>query len=355
MSTLMSPLSLRGVRFPNRVMMSPMTQHSAGPDGRATDWHFVHYASRAVGGVGWILLEDTAVVPEGRIGEQILGLWDDAHVEPLHRIVRFCQEQGSRVGIQLAHAGRRAFGASKGRGPDRTVAPSAIAYDEGWRVPHALTADEIAGVVAAFVAAAGRALAAGFDFIEIHAAHGYLLHQFLSPLSNRRGDAYGGDLEGRARLLYQVTEAVRAAWPEPAPLLARLSASDLAEGGLTPGDIAAVGRRLRGLGVDMLDLSWGGILPHGSGARGILAFQEDLPPEEKLRVIAGIRKESGLPVAASGVASSPRDAEAVLTAEAVDVVAVGRALLANPYWTQHAARELGDATRWPRPYKVLST
>ena len=222
MPELFSPLMLREVSLRNRIMMSPMCMYSAGEDGLATDWHLAHYVSRANGGVGLIITEATAVEARGRISQVDLGLWDDAQIEPVARLVRLCQEQGAKVGVQLAHAGRKAWSARRGFGPVTPVGPSAIPFADDWATPHALTSAELDQIENAFAAAARRAEAAGFDAIEIHAAHGYLLHEFLSPLSNTRDDAYGGSLENQSRLLLRVVDAVRPIWPARKPLLVRL-------------------------------------------------------------------------------------------------------------------------------------
>ncbi|MGD9147650.1 MAG: NADH:flavin oxidoreductase/NADH oxidase, partial [Anaerolineae bacterium] len=261
MPHLFSPLTLRGLTLRNRIVMSPMCMYSAAIDGRATDWHLAHYAARAIGGSGLLITEATAVEPRGRISQNDLGLWSDDQVEPLARVVRQSQAEGAAVGVQLAHAGRKAWSSDKGHGPELPVAPSALAFAEDWHVPHALSLAEIDQIILAWQSAAARAGEAGFDVVEIHAAHGYLNHQFLSPLSNTRGDEYGGSLDNRMRFLLRVVEAVRQVWPQDKPLLVRVSATDWADGGLTPDEIVVVARELVARDVDVVDCSSGGSVP----------------------------------------------------------------------------------------------
>lgn len=342
MPHLFSPLNIRDVALRNRIVMSPMCMYSAGEDGLATDWHLAHYLARAVGGVGLVLTEATAVEGRGRISQADLGLWDDAQVGPLARIVRLCREQGAAMGTQLAHAGRKAFSAQRGIGPDTPVAPSAIPHGDDWAVPHALMEGELAGIVAAFVAAARRAEAAGFDAIEIHAAHGYLLHEFLSPLSNQRDDAYGGSLGNRARLLLEVVEAVRGIWPAQRPLLVRLSTTDWAEGGLTIEDQVQVARWLGARGVDLVDCSSGGITPAGPPGAG---------PGYQVPFAAQIRRETEIGTIAVGLITTPEQADGIVREEQADLVALGRELLRHPYWPLDAAGVLGQEMAWPRQYR----
>jgi len=340
MSALLSPFTLRGVTLRNRIAMSPMCMYTAGEDGLATDWHLAHLVSRAVGGVGLIITEATAVEARGRISPNDLGWWDDAQVEPLSRIVRLCKAQGAVMCTQLAHAGRKAWSANKGIGPAQPVAPSAVPHDADWVVPQALTLAEIDSIVSAFRASAKRALAAGFDAIEVHGAHGYLAHQFLSPLSNLRADEYGGTLANRARLLLRAVEAVREVWPESQPLLVRLSCTDWVEGGLTIDDQVQVARWLKARGVDMVDCSSGGnapvVPPTGPGYQ--------VPFADRLR------REAGIATMAVGLISSPEMAEEIVRNGRADMVALGRELLRNPYWPLHAARALGADVTWPKQY-----
>ncbi|MBS1130733.1 MAG: NADH:flavin oxidoreductase/NADH oxidase [Proteobacteria bacterium] len=349
MSHLFDPLKLRDITLKNRIGIPPMCQYSA-QDGMAADWHFVHYGSRAVGGAGLMIVEATAVVPEGRISPGDLGLWKDEQIEPLAKIARFAREQGCVAAIQLAHAGRKAS-VGLGWGEQRTlradeggwqsVAPSAISFGEGYAVPHELSVAGIAEVVAAFVAAARRAVVAGFQAIEIHAAHGYLMHQFLSPLSNQRTDAYGGSFENRTRLLREVVTAVRAVWPESLPLLIRLSATDWVEGGWSADETVALCRDLKALGVDLADISTAGLVPTAKIPVG---------PGFQTEFAARVRHEAGLPTAAVGLITSAAQADHVLRTGQADMVLLGREILRNPYWPQQAAQELRQGGAWPNQY-----
>jgi 2,4-dienoyl-CoA reductase-like NADH-dependent reductase (Old Yellow Enzyme family) len=347
---LFEQFKLREVAFSNRIMVSPMCQYSAA-DGYATQWHFVHLGSRAVGGAGLVMTEATAVLPEGRISPQDLGIWSDDHVELLSRIVRFIHGQGSVAGMQLAHAGRKAstyrpwegdglIPEAKG-GWRRIVAPSALAFAEDHAIPEALTPDGIRDVVQAFGEAARRACDAGFRVIEIHAAHGYLLHQFLSPLSNQRDDDYGGTFHNRSRLLREVVHAVRGMWPERFPLFVRISVTDWAEGGWDIDQSIELARQLRPLGVDLIDCSSGGTLPHvriptGSGYQTGFAQR--------------IKKEAGMPTATVGIITAPAQADHVIRSGQADLVVLARELLRDPYWPLRAARELGYTVAWPPQY-----
>lgn len=340
MALLFETLTLRGVTLRNRIVMPPMCQYMASEEGEATEWHLVHYGARAVGGAGLVIVEATAVEARGRISTRDLGLWDDRQVEGLARIVRFCRAQGARVGIQIAHAGRKAFTPHKGRGPALPVAPSALPYGEGWVVPAALAREELDGVVEAFRLAAARAVEAGFDVLEVHAAHGYLLHEFLSPLSNRREDEYGGPLENRLRLPLRVLSAVRAVWPEERPLFVRVSATDYLPGGIEVEEMVAMARAFKAAGVDLVHVSSGGLMhapiPVGPGYQVPLA--------------ARIRAEAGVPTCAVGLITSPEQAEQVLRCGQADLVALGRELLRHPHWPLYAAHRLGADVAWPEPY-----
>jgi 2,4-dienoyl-CoA reductase-like NADH-dependent reductase (Old Yellow Enzyme family) len=341
MPDLFTPLTLRDVSLRNRIMMSPMCMYSAGEDGLATDWHLAHYGSRANGGVGLIITEATAVEARGRISQGDLGLWDDAQIEPMARLVRLCQEQGAKVGVQLAHAGRKAWSALRGFGPVTPVGPSALPFADDWAIPHALTADELGQIVNAFAAAAGRAEAAGFDVIEIHAAHGYLLHEFLSPLSNTRDDAYGGSLEKQSRLLLRIVDVVREIWPTSKPLLVRLSATDWVAAGLTVTDQVQVAQRLKGHGVDLVDCSSGGNLP---------IVPPDQKPGYQVPFAEQIRREAHINTAAVGLITTPEHADEIIRAGRADLVALGRELLRHPHWPLDAARILGHDVEWPPQY-----
>ena len=341
MSNLFSEFKLRGVTLRNRIAMSPMCMYSAAEDGVATDFHLAHLAARAVGGVGLIITEATAVEARARISANDLGLWNDTQVEPLARIVRLCKAHGAAVCTQLAHAGRKAWTPTKGQGPFPAVAPSAIPFDADWATPQELAVAELDGIVAAYRAATRRALGAGFDAIEVHAAHGYFLHQFLSPLSNRRADEYGGSLANRARLLLRVVEAIRAELPDTTPLLVRLSCTDWVDGGLTVTDQVEVARWLKARGADLVDCSSGGSTPQvpsvGPGYQ--------VPFAEKLR------REAGIATMSVGLITTPEMAEEIVRNGRADVVALGRELLRTPYWPLQAARALGDDLAWPKQYQ----
>jgi len=341
MAELFTPLALRGVTLRNRIAMSPMCMYSAGEDGIATDFHLAHLAARATGGVGLIITEATAVEARGRISTNDLGLWDDAQVESLGRIVRLCKAQGTVMCTQLAHAGRKAWTPTKGAGPFPSVAPSAIPFDADWVVPHELTRAELDAIISAYRAAAQRALRAGFDAIELHSAHGYFLHQFLSPISNHRTDEYGGSLENRARMLLRVVDGVRAVLPESQPLLVRLSSTDWIEGGLTLDDQVQVARWLKTHGVDLVDCSSGGSTPQ----------LPPVGPGYQVPFAERIRREAGIATMAVGLITTPELAEEIVRNGRADVVAMGRELLRNPYWPLHAARALGYDIAWPKQYQ----
>lgn len=348
MTHLFSPLALRGVTLRNRIAMAPMVMNSAQNDGCSTDWHLAHYQSRAIGGAGLLITEATAVEPRGRISQRDLGLWDDAQVAPLARMVRLVQAEGAAIGVQLAHAGRKAWSADKGFGPQAPIAPSGLPFDEGWRTPGELSHTEIEEVIAAWQAAAVRALTAGFDLVEIHAAHGYLNHEFLSPLSNRRKDEYGGSLENRMRFVLRLAEAVRQVWPADKPLLVRVSATDwahqLAAGkqGLTPDEVVVLARELQARGVDLIDCSSGGSLP--TSPKGVGPGYQ-VPFAEK------IRREANVPTAAVGLITTPELADEIVRNGRADMVVLGRELLRHPYWPLDAARTLGHDVTWPRQYQ----
>ncbi|RYU81034.1 NADH:flavin oxidoreductase/NADH oxidase [Hymenobacter persicinus] len=349
MSSLFSPLTLRGLTLKNRLVVSPMCMYSS-QDGFANDWHLVHLGSRAVGGAGLIITEAAAVAPEGRITPDDLGIWKDEHVPGLRRITEFVRAQGAAIGIQLAHAGRKAstYTSWKGEGqvPESeggwtTVAPSAEAFAANYPRPVALDQAGLRQVVADFRAAALRALEAGFQLVEVHAAHGYLLHEFLSPLSNHRTDEYGGSFENRIRLLLEVVEATRAAWPAELPLLVRISATDWTEGGWTADESVALARELHARGVDLLDCSTGGNVPAATIPVGPL-YQ--VPFAEK------VKKETGLRTGAVGLITTAAEAEALITNGQADLVLLAREFLRNPYFPLHAAFELGEEVAWPDQY-----
>lgn len=340
MAQLFSPYTLRGITLRNRIAMSPMCMYSAGEDGMATDFHLAHLASRATGGVGLIISEAMAIEARGRISPNDLGLWDDAQVEPLARIVTLCKSQGAAMCAQLAHAGRKAWTPGKGVGPTPPVAPSAIPFDADWVVPHALAPGDLEAIVSAYRAASRRAMAAGYDVIEVHAAHGYLLHEFLSPIANHRTDEYGGPLENRARMLLRVVDAVRESVPSTTPLLVRLSSTDWVEGGLTVEDQVQVARWLKAKAVDMLDCSSG----------GITSFVPPTGPGYQVPFAERIRREAGIATTSVGLITTPEMAEEIVRNGRADVVALGRELLRNPYWPLQAARALGHEIPWPKQY-----
>jgi 2,4-dienoyl-CoA reductase-like NADH-dependent reductase (Old Yellow Enzyme family) len=346
---LFSPLQLRSVSFANRIGVSPMCQYSA-QDGFANDWHFVHLGSRAQGGAGLVIMEAAAVVPEGRISPGDLGIWKDEHIPGLKRIVSFLHSQGVRAGIQLAHAGRKGSRSvpftgerlllpAEGGWP--TVGPSALAFGPGYSQPKPLSPVGLAAIPQAFAQAAQRALAAHFDFIEIHAAHGYLLHQFLSPLSNRRTDTFGGSFRNRTRLLLEVVDAVRAGWPTHLPLFVRISATDWVEEGWTIDESVELSCLFREHGVDLVDVSSGGLHP---------SAQIPVGPGFQVRFAGRIKREAGLPTAAVGLISDAAQANAIVAQGEADLVLLGREFLRDPYWPLHAAAALGESASWPVQY-----
>ena len=349
MAHLFDSLKLRDIVLPNRIGLPPMCQYSAH-DGVAADWHFVHYGTRATGGAGLMIVEATAVTAEGRISPGDLGLWNDGQIEPLARIARFAGEHGTVAAVQLAHAGRKA-GISLGWQEQRslradeggwaTEAPSALSFGPGYDVPQALDEAGIRAVIDQFAAAARRARDAGFPIVEIHAAHGYLLHQFLSPLSNQRTDEWGGSFENRTRLVREVARTVRAEWPERLPLLIRLSATDWVEGGWNIEETVALCRSLKELGIDLVDVSTAGLLPTAKIPVGP-GFQTEFAER--------VRHEADLPVAAVGMITSPAQADHIVRSGQADMVLLGRELLRNPYWPLAAARELGQPASWPKQY-----
>ncbi|MET8504908.1 NADH:flavin oxidoreductase/NADH oxidase [Streptomyces sp. NPDC004787] len=355
-AALFEPFTLRSVTVPHRVWMAPMCQYSAEPTGPgagvAGDWHFAHYASRATGGAALILVEATAVAPEGRISPFDLGLWDDAQIDGLRRIASFLSEHGTVPGIQIGHAGRKAATKQpwQGRGPVdpagglgwQPVGPSPVPYDDEHQVPTELTVEQIHGVTERFADAARRALAAGFQVLEVHGAHGYLIGEFLSPHSNRRTDAYGGSFENRTRLALEVVDAVRAVWPEELPLFFRISATDwLEERGWTPDETVRFAALLREHGVDLLDVSSGG---NGGPAR------IPVGPGYQVPFAARVKAETGLPVAAVGLITESEQAEKIVANGEADAVLLGRELLRDASWPRRAARELGAEISAPSPY-----
>jgi 2,4-dienoyl-CoA reductase-like NADH-dependent reductase (Old Yellow Enzyme family) len=348
-SVLFSPFRLRDVSFRNRVFVSPMCQYSSR-DGFPTDWHLVHLGSRAVGGAGLVMTEATAVSPEGRISPDDAGLWADDQARAYAPIAHFIRDQGAVPAIQLAHAGRTpppegpgAGGAPLREGERgwRPVGPSPVPFDTAHATPHELSPSGIAAIIDQFAAAARRAGSAGFEVIELHMAHGYLVHEFLSPLSNRRSDQWGGGLDNRMRLAVAVAAAVRAVWPAGRPLLARISATDWVEGGWDVEQSIALARRLAETGVDLIDVSSGGNV---AGARIPAA------PGFQAPFAAALRRATGLPTGAVGLITEPAQAEEIVTSGQADVVLLARELLRHPYWPLHAAHALGADIEWPKQY-----
>ena len=349
MPHLFDPITLRDLTLPNRIVVSPMCQYSS-TDGFANDWHLVHLATRAVGGAGLVFAEATAVTADGRISPDDLGIWADVHVGALGRIVRFVRGEGSAIGIQLAHAGRKGSayapfvghgGVPESEGGWQPIGPTDAPFDSNYSIPRAMTLIEIAETIDAFRQAAGRAHAAGFDVIEIHAAHGYLIHQFLSPVSNTRTDEYGGSFENRIRLCLEIVEAVRLAWPERSPLFVRVSATDWVEGGWDLSQTIELARRLHGMGVDVIDCSSGGMVP-GATIPTTPGYQ--VPFAEQ------IKREAAIATGAVGLITTPSQANDIIAREQADLVVIARELLRDPYWPLRAARELGHQVPWPAQY-----
>jgi 2,4-dienoyl-CoA reductase-like NADH-dependent reductase (Old Yellow Enzyme family) len=348
MSKLFSPLTIKNVILKNRIAMAPMCQYSA-KDGFTNDWHLVHYGSRAAGGTGLLIVEATAVLPEGRITPGDLGIWSDEHIAGLSNIADFIKKQGSVAGIQLAHAGRKASCAvpreggkqiDEKHGGWQTVAPSEIPFTSGDRTPESLDKEGISKVISAFKDAARRALSAGFNMIEIHSAHGYLLQEFLSPVSNRRTDEYGGSFENRILLLKQVIDAVKTVWPAENPLFVRISATEWTEGGWTPEESVRLASVLREMGVDLIDCSSGGNIENAT-----IPFK----PGYQVHLSEEVRK-TGVMTGAVGLITSPAQAESILQEGKADIILLGRELLRNPYFALNAARELEEDVSWPLQY-----
>ena len=350
MSHLLSPLTIKDITFRNRITISPMCQYSS-VDGFATDWHLVHLGSRAVGGAALIIQEATAVSPEGRISPGDLGIYHQQHIEKLLTITTFIHQQGAVAGIQLAHAGRKASFATPWNGGKQikvkedgwtTVAPSAIAFNPEDEVPQALDADGINKVIADFKAAALRSLQAGYQLIEIHAAHGYLLHQFLSPLSNHRTDNYGGSFENRIRLLLEIVRSVKTVWPQNLPLFVRISATDWAEGGWDIDEAVQLSSLLKREGVDLIDCSSGGLVPYA---------RIPLEPGYQVTFAERIKKEAGILTGAVGLITEVKQADDILGNGQADLIIIARASLRDPYFALHAAHILGDDITWPLQYQ----
>jgi 2,4-dienoyl-CoA reductase-like NADH-dependent reductase (Old Yellow Enzyme family) len=356
MSHLFSPLTLRELTLKNRVVVSPMCQYSSD-DGLATDWHLVHLGARAVGGAALVIVEATAVSPEGRISPWDSGIWSDAHATAFARITRFIKQNDSIPGVQLAHAGRKAAVEAPWRGGRQLpadhplawqpLAPSPVPFHPSERPPREMTRDDLESVVADFAAATRRALAAGFEVVELHAAHGYLLHQFLSPLSNQRTDEYGGSFENRARLLLRIAQDTRAAWPAKWPVFVRVSATDWAPtGGWDLDQSIRLAKLLKELGIDLIDCSSGGLIP---GAKIPAA------PGYQVPFAQAIREHAHIPTGAVGLITDPHHAEQILAQGHADLILLARALLNNPHWPLHAAKTLGVDLPWPNQYARAKT
>ncbi|MCB0825882.1 MAG: NADH:flavin oxidoreductase/NADH oxidase [Armatimonadetes bacterium] len=350
MSQLFSPLTIRGSTLRNRIALSPMCTYSS-EDGFASDWHLVHLGTRASGGCGIVMCEATAVHPDGRISPQDLGIWKDEHIPGLRRVTDFIRSQGAASAIQLAHAGRKAgtyrpwsevrgFIPIEDGGWER-IGPSPIPFRDGAPTPVEMTQQDLSDFIEDFVAAIRRSDEAGFDVVEIHSAHGYLLHQFLSPISNHRSDAYGGDFKGCTRLHHELVEAVRHAWPETKPLFIRISATDWVDGGWTIEESIELAKSLKSLGVDLMDCSSGGSTPDA---------QIPVGPGYQVPFAERISREAGILSGAVGMITEPKQAEEIVSSGQADLVFLGRELLRNPYWAHIAAQELGARPNWPNQY-----
>ena len=349
-ASLFSPLPLRGVTLRNRIAVSPMCQYSS-VDGYANDWTFQHLASRAVGGAGLVFTEATSVTADGRISPSDLGIWQDGHIDELRRCTRFIESQGAAAGIQLAHAGRKASTRRPWDGSGqvpveeggwRTVAPSAIPFYDTDHVPHALSISEITDIITAFAEGARRAVDAGFHVIELHAAHGYLMHQFLSPLANQRTDAYGGNFENRTRFTREIVSRVRTVIPDDYPLVVRISATDWADGGWDADQSVELARLLIPLGVDLMDCSSGALVPR---------VKIPVGPGYQVPFAERIKRETGMPTGAVGMITDADQANTIIQEGSADLILLARQLLREPYWPLHAAKHLGADIKWPVQYE----
>ena len=347
---LYSPLRLRELEFKNRIFVSPMCQYSA-VDGMPTDWHLVHLGSRAVGGAALVMTEATAVSPEGRITPFDTGIWSREQAAEFRKIAGFLRQHGAVAGLQVAHAGRKASTdvpwrggkpLDTGSGGWQPIAPSPVPFAEGYAVPREMTEADMERVRAAFAASARLGREAGFEVVEVHMAHGYLLHEFLSPLTNRRTDAFGGSLENRLRFPVSVARAVRAEWPERLPVFVRVSATDWVEGGWDLPQTVALARELKSLGIDMVDCSSGGTVPYAVVPAG---------PGFQTPFAAAVRREVGIATGAVGLITEPEQAERIVSTGMADAILIGREFLRDPYWPLHAARSLGVDVPWPSQYE----
>ena len=335
MSKLFSKFQLKNLEVKNRIIMAPMCMYSADHDGNSQDWHYIHYTTRAIGGVGLIIFEATGVESRGRISDRDLGLWKDEHIEGLKRIVEACHKYGAKVGVQLAHAGRKSEVNS-----EACIAPSPIAFSDKYRFPMEMTKEDIIRVKDAFREAARRANLAGFDTIELHSAHGYLISEFLSPLTNHRTDEYGGSEENRARLLKEILREIKTVWPSEKPIIVRVSAEDYAEGGNHDTNMAGMLKTLKMEGIDLVNVS--------SGA--VVNVNMNVYPGYQVKFAETIKKQAEINVIAGGLITSPLMAEEILQNDRADFVFLGRELLRNPYWPLQAANELREELEWPIPY-----
>lgn len=349
MSQLFSPLQIKGITLKNRIVVSPMCMYSS-EDGFANDWHVVHLGTRAVGGAALVFTEATAVTPDGRISPQDLGIWKDEHIEKLKQITTFIESQGAVPGMQIAHAGRKSsetqpWNGSKPvpieQGGWQTIAPSAVPYKEGLPVPREMSVDEIHEMVGKFRDAAARALKAGFKVLELHGAHGYLIHEFLSPYSNKRTDKYGGSFENRSRFLLEIVAAVHEVWPADLPLFVRISATDHAEGGWTIEESVQLAHLLKAANVDLIDCSSGG---------NVNGVRYSIGPLYQAHFAEQIKQEAGIMTGAVGLITTAEEAESIIAGNRADVVLLARQMLRDPYFPQHAARELGVDIKWPDQY-----
>ncbi|MCQ4638244.1 NADPH dehydrogenase NamA [Anaerovorax odorimutans] len=336
MSKLFQEFKLKNLTLKNRIVMPPMCMYCAGEDGMVTQWHVIHYGTRAVGGAGLLLVEATGVCPEGRISSEDLGLWNDDQIEGMKRLVEAVHDNGARIGIQLNHAGRKCTA----EGMD-IEAPSPIPFDDESATPREMTASDIDETVEQFRQAAARAEQAGFDLIEIHGAHGYLLSEFLSPLTNKRDDQYGGSAENRVRFLGRVVDAVKTVWPEEKPLQVRVSAEDYEEGGNRAEDLGEMLNLIKGKGIDIVNVSTGGVV--SAAPKAVKGYQ--IPHGEVVKTM------TGLPVIAGGLVTEAQEAEEIIASGKADLVYIGRELLRSPYWPLKAAGELGADIPWPKQYE----
>lgn len=339
MSKLFSSFKLKGMEVKNRIVMAPMCMYSSGNDGKANEWHHVHYVTRAIGGTGLILQEATAVEPRGRITSNDLGLWDDSQIDGLKKIVDEVKKNGALMGVQLGHAGRKCEAEE-----EQIIAPSPIAFSNEYRLPEEMNKEDIKTVIQSFKDAASRCLKVGYDVIEIHGAHGYLINEFLSPLTNKRTDEYGGSLENRARFLKEVVHAVRQVWPKEKPLILRVTAEDYAEGGNHPEDLALLINLVKDQGVDLINVSSG----------GLVSIAPKVFQGYQVKFAEIIKEKTGLPVIAGGLIVEPHMAEEILKNNRADMIFLGRVLLRNPYWPLEAAHELKDEISWPVQYERAS-